>query len=618
MAGRVRVIVEPDPNPGSDATDLQTFGHEYALDADDTRAIAIQNLLKRSTSGIGADIHILARLPTAEYENVRKDEARRLGMRASALDREVARVRDSGPNAGQGQAVRFDEPQSCADPIDAATLLETLRRLIHRHVVVDHHAAVAITLWITITYLAEVLLILPFLCARSPVLRCGKTLLLTLIGLLAHRALATSNISPAAIFRVIEAARPTLIVDEFDTVAHASDELRGILNSGHTRATAFVVRLVGDDHEPRRFSTFGPKAIGLIGSPPSTILDRSIVIDMRRKNPRERIAKLPSESDPEIGKLRSMLVRFASDHAETIRSANPSPAPGLHDRAADNWSPLLAVADIAGGPWPELARQAAFRLSGGREAEAEGARVQLLEDIRDLFVERETDRLLSAEICEALAKLEHRPWPEFGRGAKPITPRQVARLLALFGIIPRTVRTGMDTAKGYHRDQFSDAFARYLPSEPSQRHNLEETRTKFDSRSVTHPHDVTDRKTPNPLETQHCDGVTAGNPTARRDKPCPRCDGEGNCRWCRTAREKGNGGTSDPQPDGSPDNPYRRKGDACPHCGCIEFWRRRGSDGVQACSRCVNPAMLLGDLAGLTIDDIEFTVAVGAVEDDGS
>jgi hypothetical protein len=433
-------------------------------------------------------------------------------MRARVLDEEVAKLR-SNENAGQGQAVTFDEPEVWPERVEVATLLESLRRLIHRHVIVDDHAAVTTALWIAITYVVAVLAVLPFLVARSPVLRCGKTSLLTIIGLLAYRALATSNISPAATFRVIEAAQPTLIIDEFDTVANAGDELRGLLNSGHTRSTAFVVRLVGDDHEPRRFSTFGAKALALIGNPPSTILDRSIVIDMRRKNPNARIAKLPSESDPEIRKLRSMLARFAVDNNQAIRAAKPSPVSDLNDRATDNWSPLLAIADIAGGPWPQMARQAATKLSGGREAEAQGARVQLIEDLQGLFLKRVTDRLLSAEICEHLAQLEHRPWPEFGRARKPITPRQLAKLLAPFDVIPKTIRIGETTAKGYELSQFKDVFARYLPpAEPSQRHNTEETSAKPDSLSVTHPDHVTDNKTRNSFETKDCDRVTDETP----------------------------------------------------------------------------------------------------------
>ena len=55
----------------------------------------------------------------------------------------------------------------------------------------------------------------------------------------------------------------------------------------------------------------------------------------------------------------------------------------LHDRAADNWRPLFAIADLAGGNWPTLARQVAVRLSEGGAEQDASVRVQLLMDIKD-------------------------------------------------------------------------------------------------------------------------------------------------------------------------------------------------------------------------------------------
>ena len=69
-----------------------------------------------------------------------------------------------------------------------------------------------------------------------------------------------------------------MLIDEADSFLRNSDELRGVLNSGHTRDSAFVIRTVGEDHEPRRFSTWGAKAIALIGKLPDTLADRSIEV----------------------------------------------------------------------------------------------------------------------------------------------------------------------------------------------------------------------------------------------------------------------------------------------------------------------------------------------------
>jgi hypothetical protein len=66
------------------------------------------------------------------------------------------------------------------------------------------------------------------------------------------RTAFASNISPAAVFRYIEAYRPTFTNDEADSFIRGSEELRGILNSGHTRHTAFIIRCEGENHTRAR------------------------------------------------------------------------------------------------------------------------------------------------------------------------------------------------------------------------------------------------------------------------------------------------------------------------------------------------------------------------------
>ena len=144
----------------------------------------------------------------------------------------------------------------------------------------------------------------------------------------------------------------------------------------------------------------------------------------------------------------------------------PETPDGLHDRAADNWEHMLAIADLAGGPWPEKARIVAVALSGDSEAEDSSLKVQLLIDIQNLFAERNTDRLKSTETCSVLAKMEDRPWPEFRKG-KPITTRQLAKYLKDFGVGPTDIRFIDGTFKGYLLSDLEDAFVRYAPPDVS-------------------------------------------------------------------------------------------------------------------------------------------------------
>jgi hypothetical protein len=139
-------------------------------------------------------------------------------------------------------------------------------------------------LWIIHTYLLDSFSISPRLAIGSPEKGCGKTTLLDVISRLVWRPLSTSNATVAAIFRIVELSCPTLLIDEADTFLPENEELRGILNSGHRRGGS-VIRTIGDDHEPRMFSTFCPCAIALIGKLPGTLADRSVSVELKRRRP---------------------------------------------------------------------------------------------------------------------------------------------------------------------------------------------------------------------------------------------------------------------------------------------------------------------------------------------
>ena len=101
--------------------------------------------------------------------------------------------------------------------MDGSALLRNLADLLKRSVILPQWAAEAIALWILHTYAFHLRDITAYIGIESPEKRCGKTTLLTLLNELAHRAIASSNISPPAFFRVIEDLSPTLLIDEVDT-----------------------------------------------------------------------------------------------------------------------------------------------------------------------------------------------------------------------------------------------------------------------------------------------------------------------------------------------------------------------------------------------------------------
>ena len=415
---------------------------KFAGDVDDDRAI-----------------RLLARLSPLDYDRAREVEAERLGVRVSTLDCIVKAARRAPSEASDGVVFVDVEPSDAE--INSAALLVEIRETIRRFIVCEPEVAVAVALWITFTWLIDRVEVAPLLVITAPEMRCGKSQLLSLVGFLSCRPLPASNISSAAVFRVIDAHAPTLVLDEADTFMKENEELRGVVNSGHTRQTAFVIRTVGDEHSPTRFSTWGAKAIAGIGRLAQTTLDRAVVVQLKRKMPSEKTERLRHADRGRFDRLCRMLARFAEDNGAAIEAARPHLPETLNDRAQDNWEPLLAIADCAGGHWPTMARKAALRLSGAAQ-EPTTQSTELLFDIRSVFDATGDQKISTAELLRALIGKEESPWATCNAG-KPMTARNLAKRLSEYSIKSMNVRFGHEVAKGFHRSQFEDAFARYLP-----------------------------------------------------------------------------------------------------------------------------------------------------------
>ena len=310
-----------------------------------------------------AEVERLARLPPLEYGRARKEAAKRLGVSLTFLDAaakakrsELGIDKDDGL---QGHALDLRAPEPWPEPVDGAELLDDITAAIKRYVVMPENAARACALWCLHTYLLDCFLISPRLAIRSATHRCGKTTLLDIISYLVLRTLSSANVTAASLFRVIEACRPTLLIDEADTFLPNSDELRGVINSGH-RKGGTVIRTVGDDYEPRKFSTYAACAIALIGKLPATLHDRSApVIDLKRRLRSEHVECFRLDRTVHLDVLARKAARWAADKAEQIRNTDPELPTGLFNRDGDNWRPLLVIAEVAGGKWPERAREAA-------------------------------------------------------------------------------------------------------------------------------------------------------------------------------------------------------------------------------------------------------------------
>jgi hypothetical protein len=467
---------------------------------------------------VGIKVAELAKLSAADYERQRKAAAEALGFRATILDRLVQAERDrdrAATDKSQGHTIALTEPKPWDEVVNGADLLDAIEAQIGNYVILPEHACRAVALWIVHSYLTESFLISPRLCICSPTKGCGKTTLLDVISRMALRPLAASNVSAAAIFRVIEKCRPTLLIDEADSFLGNSDELRGVLNSGHRKGGA-VLRVTGDDYEPRLFATYGPCAIALIGVLPSTLADRSITVELARRRPSEKVQPFRLDKVEHLDRLARQCARWAGDNAVAVGAADTALPPEVANRQADNWQVLKQIAVVAGGNWANHVDEAA-RAAAKAGAGDEEWLVQLLSDIRDTpFPGDAGTTISSAALVEHLVDLEARPWGEMGREGKKLTQNRLARMLKPLAIAPERVGPEASRTRGYRRNAFETAFERYLDplplSQPSNRPECDEIRVSRTSQPSSPESGWTVEKCEKSNNDGVLDGWTVANP----------------------------------------------------------------------------------------------------------
>jgi putative DNA primase/helicase len=300
----------------------------------------------------------------------------------------------------------------------------------------------------------------PNLDVTSPVPDCGKTTLLGVLSYLTPRPYKVVEITCGNLHRIVDRHHPTLFVDEADNLL-LQKELRAILNASWTKGTKVPRMTNGQLHE---YDVFCPKIIcGKSLVMADTTATRGILIKLWPKLPDEEVDDFDHEDNAEFVVLRRKLTRWTQDNIARLKAARPIMPTGFDNRLAKNWKLLFAVADLAGGDYPQRARTAAIKLSHKRLAPSEGLR---LFEVLDPMV-RNRDVIPSAEIIERLTAAEDSEWREYGRGREPISQRGLAMLLEQFDIGPPGVihpsRRSDDSRRGYRCDQIRAVIARLLP-----------------------------------------------------------------------------------------------------------------------------------------------------------
>jgi putative DNA primase/helicase len=428
----------------------------------ESRSEILEYLSKKNASKTDAEIlKTLANLPQLEYDRLRKSEAKKLGIQLSTLDDEVQKLR---PKSEQDESLPFPITEPFHQSVQVASVLDELVATIRRYIILEPHQADCIALWVTFTWLTDVVQISPLLLINAPERACGKSQLLDLVARLVARPLPVANCSSAALFRSIQLWSPTLTIDEADTFFSENIELAGLINAGHSRANAFVLRTVGEDHTPTRLSVWSAKALAGIQLEkhlPSPTMSRGLVINLRRKLPDEKIERLRHADVSCFTLLASKLARLAQDCSKSIAEARPSLPESLDDRSQDNWDPLFAIASLASGVWIDRATNAALMLAAA-DFDNTSTGGELLGDIRNIFDSKSFLKISFKDLLAKLTEDDELLWSTYNRG-KPLTARQITKRLAAFGIKSKTIRLGSEAPKGYDLDQFAEAFNRYLP-----------------------------------------------------------------------------------------------------------------------------------------------------------
>jgi hypothetical protein len=355
--------------------------------------------------------------------------------------------------------------------LGGAELLDRVYEFLGRFIVYpsrDAHAGHV--LWIAHTHLMDCWETTPRLAFLSPEPASGKTRALEITELLVPRPTPAINVSPAYLVRKVAAEEglPTVLFDEIDAVfgpkaREGNEDVRALLNAGYRRG-ATVGRCVmhGSAAIPEELPAFCAVALAGPGELPDTVLSRSIIIRMRRRAPNEAVRPYRRREHAREGELlRDRLGAWAV--AAISRIAVPDMPPQVADRDADCWEPMIATAEAAGGHWPETARCCAVALVELLRGDGEERlSIRLLSDMQTVLGNDE--QAPTSAILDKLHKLDESPWADI-RG-KPLNDRGLAVRLRPYGIKPCVIRVGSTTPRGYRREDFVDAWARYLPPLP--------------------------------------------------------------------------------------------------------------------------------------------------------
>jgi len=216
----------------------------------------------------------------------------------------------------------------------------------------DPCTADILALWTIGTYLYPLFETYPYIALLGPK-GSGKTKTISLTARLAFNMRVTSDISPSALFRVVEATRATLGIDEGERLYRSRDSLvtnlRLLLNAGYKRGSP-ALRIEGEDFHVREFEVYAPKILASIRGLEDVLESRCILITMlRTTTPKGNLTI--SERGEDWAAVRHELYSFALTHHRPLKAIYDTDESlrFLANRDNELWLPLLSLAKLFDG-----------------------------------------------------------------------------------------------------------------------------------------------------------------------------------------------------------------------------------------------------------------------------
>jgi hypothetical protein len=348
------------------------------------------------------------------------------------------------------------------EPVDIAELLGAIEVKYRRYVVASDAIVTASVLWAPFSYVVEIATHASKLLYYSSVKDAGKTTALHVMRWMVQRPYAAVEATGAVLYRIIDRLKPTLCLDEADSLFKRRTALAHIINESWTNSGSKIPRAKADGKGYVEYHVYGAQIIAMRGlNVPDTTQSRCLACLFWPKLPSEMVEEFTYQDDDEFKVIRRKLARWTIDNAVALRDAKPDFPPGFNNRTRVNWRMLLAIGDLAGGEWPKRVRNAALELEADRDEPSEV--IRLFQGLQDVW--GSADERTSESLCKALATHPSGEWADF-RGKGPISLHQLAALLRPFGIRPihglHPTGRSDQTRGGYRRAQFENAWARLL------------------------------------------------------------------------------------------------------------------------------------------------------------